>query len=111
MQSEEVRAKSRQTNLEKYGVEYVIQSEEVRTKSRQTNLEKYGVEHPAQSEEVKQRLIAAINKKYGSLKEYGKYVHIKATNTLKRNHKYYGMSKIEQEVYKYLCSIFSMQNI
>ena len=88
-----------------------MQSEEIRAKGRQTSLEKYGVEHPMQSEEVKQHFIATINKKYGGLKEYGRYVHIKATNTLKRNHKYYGMTKIEQDVYKYLCSIFSIQNI
>lgn len=110
-QSEEIKQKVRETTFERFGVEHAMQSEEIRAKGKQTSLEKYGVEHPMQSEEVKQHFIATINKKYGGLKEYGRYVHIKATNTLKRNHKYYGMTKIEQDVYKYLCSIFSIQNI
>ena len=101
----------RETTFERFGVENAMQSEEVRAKGRQTNLERYGVEYASQTEEFKQHVIATINKKYGGMKEYGKYLHTKATNTLKRNHKYYGMSKIEQDVYKYLCSIFSIQNI
>ena len=78
---------------------------------RETTFERFGVEYAAQSEEAKQHFITTINKKYGGLEEHRKYVHIKATNSMKRNCKYYGMSKIEQDVYKYLCSIFSMQDI
>jgi len=54
-QSEEVKEKIMQTNLERYGVEYPSQSEEVQEKVRQTNLERYGVENPSQSEEVKEK--------------------------------------------------------
>ena len=47
--------KSRQTNLERRGVEYPMQSKEVREKSRETCFKNYGVEHSSQSEEVREK--------------------------------------------------------
>lgn len=44
--SDELMAKVKQTNLEKYGVEYPGASDVVKQKIKQTNLEKYGVETP-----------------------------------------------------------------
>ena len=51
-QSEECKEKSRATNLERRGVEYAFQSEDVKEKSKATHLERLGVEHPLQSEEI-----------------------------------------------------------
>jgi len=48
--------KVKNTSLEKYGVEHVLQSNIVRDKSKKTNLEKYGVENPFQSEEIKNKI-------------------------------------------------------
>ena len=50
------RKKTRQTNLEKYGVEYPFQSKEVQEKMKQTNLEKYGVENILQVKEVRDKI-------------------------------------------------------
>jgi hypothetical protein len=44
--------KSRQTLLNKYGVENAFQSEEIKEKIKKTNIQKYGVEHASQSPAV-----------------------------------------------------------
>ena len=61
----ECRAKVRETNLRKYGVENYSQSEEAKEKMRQKTLEKYGVEHYMQSEEFKAKSKASLLRKYG----------------------------------------------
>lgn len=86
--SKVVREKTKQTNLEKYGVdnisklnsikdkkketfktnygcEHFMQSKELREKAKQTCLEKYGVEHSAQSKEVQEKVKNTCLKKYG----------------------------------------------
>lgn len=55
----------RQTNLKKYGVEYVTQAEQMKEKSKQTLLEHYGVETPMRSEEIKSKVEATNIRKYG----------------------------------------------
>ena len=57
--------KAKQTNLEKYGVEYTLKSQQVRQKIKQTNLEKYGVQSPIQNQIIKQRMKQTNLKKYG----------------------------------------------
>ena len=52
MQSEEVKQTLINNNLEKYGVEHVLQIKEIRDKSIPTYLEKYGVEHHTQNTEM-----------------------------------------------------------
>ena len=64
-QSQEIRDKSKATNLEKYGLEYASQSEEVKIKMKATNLEKYGFENPFQSEEIKDKCKETCLKNYG----------------------------------------------
>lgn len=54
-QSEQVKAKIRETNLRKYGVPVATQSPEIQEKIRKTILERYGVEHISQVEEVKEK--------------------------------------------------------
>lgn len=65
MQSEEVKAKSRKSCKETYGVEYVMQSEEVKAKGRATSRRVYGVDNPMQSEEVKLKAKTTFRDNYG----------------------------------------------
>ena len=64
-QVEEVKAKVRQTNLRRYGVEYGLKSEKIKEKSKQTCLKKYGVDNPAKSSIIKKKMQATSLKKYG----------------------------------------------
>ena len=87
-QLEKVKEKSRQTNLERRGVEYptqspevwdkiqkkvqkkygvnnVFQSEEIKKRARETNLKNLGVENPNQSPIVRARTRATNQKRYG----------------------------------------------
>jgi hypothetical protein len=57
--------KIKQTNLEKYGVEFPTQSNNVKEKIKQTNLEKYGVGFPTQSNNVKEKIKQTNLEKYG----------------------------------------------
>lgn len=60
----ESKEKSKQTNLEKYGVENVFQNNEIKKKIKKTLLEKYGVESPQQSKEVQEKTKQTNLKKY-----------------------------------------------
>lgn len=58
--------------LEKYGVEHHTQSQQYREqlssiqeKTKQTNLEKYGVEYSSQAESVREKRLTTIQEKYG----------------------------------------------
>ena len=62
-EKQDIKDKTKQTCLEKYGVEFSFQSENNKEKSKQTLLEKYGDEHYGQfgSKSFKEKMI----KKYG----------------------------------------------
>ena len=60
-----VREKIRQTNLEKYGEECVLNIPEVQEKRRKTCLEKYGYECSLKNEEVRQKSRETCREKYG----------------------------------------------
>lgn len=64
-QSAQIREKSKKTNLEKYGVENANQSSIVQEKAKKTNLERYGVEYPAQSKEVQEKMENTMMERYG----------------------------------------------
>jgi len=53
--TQESQDKSKNTCLERYGVENPFQNEEIKEKMRETWLEKYGVDHPLKSEIVKNK--------------------------------------------------------
>jgi hypothetical protein len=59
------REKTKQTFLEKYGVEHVSQSEQIKEKKKQTNLENLGVENPFQSDDIKEKIKQDHLKKHG----------------------------------------------
>ena len=57
--------KTRQTYLEKYGVENPSQSKKIQDKKKETYLEKYGVENPSQSKEIQDKKKETYLEKYG----------------------------------------------
>ena len=62
---DERNAKSKQTSLERYGIECAGQNKKAKEKRKKTNLEKYGVECASQSEEVKEKIKKTNLEKYG----------------------------------------------
>ena len=52
----EIKEKRKQTNLKKYGVEFINQNSEIKEKRKQTNLKKYGVETPLNLEYVHEKI-------------------------------------------------------
>jgi len=102
-QSEEVKEKIKNTNLEKYGVENPWQSEEVKEKIKNTNLEKYGVEHPLKNQDIKNRVKKTREERYKNnlngccvksktystnLKRYGN-IHYFASDSGVQNEQFY----------------------
>ena len=55
MKLKETQEKTKKTNFEKYGVEFLMQSVEIREKSKETCLEKYGVDHISKSNHFKEK--------------------------------------------------------
>jgi hypothetical protein len=58
-------SKTKEVNLKKYGIEYVLQSPEVQKKIKQTNIEKYGHEHPFSSLAIKEKIKQKNLEKFG----------------------------------------------
>lgn len=61
----EVQEKVRKTNRERYGVDSFTQTPEYIEKTKETNIKKYGVEWSFQSEEVKEKGRQTLLEKYG----------------------------------------------
>ena len=64
--SDKVIAKIKDANVKKYGKEWSFQSEDVKEKIRTTNLERYGVENASQSDKVKEKVKSTVRNKYGT---------------------------------------------
>ncbi len=62
---EDIQTKMKLTNLKKYGVEYTFQSEEVKDKIKDTCFKRYGVENAHQNEIVKEKCRKTFLEKYG----------------------------------------------
>jgi endogenous inhibitor of DNA gyrase (YacG/DUF329 family) len=60
------RIKTKQDNIEKYGVAHPMKLKSVQDKHKATMLDKYGVESPLQSEELKQKAKDTNRQKFGS---------------------------------------------
>lgn len=58
--------KGRQTNLQKYGVEYTTQSENMKEKSKQTFLQNFGVDNPNKAPCIKQKKAKTNLERYGN---------------------------------------------
>lgn len=59
--------KTKKTNLEKYGVEYITQNKQIRDKINKTNLEKYGVKEflSKENNECREKIKTTCLEKYG----------------------------------------------
>ena len=70
----------KQTFNANYGVDNPFQAEEIKEKSKQSNLNKYGVENPSQNAEIRQKQINS-QRKNGTMPKnrtiYGKYIRHK----------------------------------
>ena len=64
-QASEIKDRTKQTNLEKYGTTCSLHSPEVREKTKQTNLDRYGVEWALQSSDVQEKRKQTNLEKYG----------------------------------------------
>jgi hypothetical protein len=53
------------TNLERYGVEFLLQSDDAKEKYKSTSLKRHGTCYPTQSQEVKDRTKATNRERYG----------------------------------------------
>ena len=62
---DEVKDKMKETNLKKYGVNYLIHNKEIHDKQKKTCLEKYGVESLFSSKEIQEQSRKTIIQKYG----------------------------------------------
>ncbi len=61
----EVKEKIRQTNLARYGVANPMQSAEVFARARATNLERYGAEEPLSLPHIREQIVATNQVRYG----------------------------------------------
>jgi len=86
-----IKKKIRQTNLEKYGVEYVSQNKQIKEKIKNTNLIKYGAETPLLNQEIKEKIKQTNLEKFGVEKHFQlQYIkeQIKITNLEKYGTKF-----------------------
>jgi hypothetical protein len=67
MQLDSIKEKSKQTCLVKYGVKHPTQSQEIQNKVKQTCLERYGVENPMQFKEIQNKIKQTCLDKYGGV--------------------------------------------
>lgn len=66
MKREDVKAKQRKTNLERYGAISPLLNEDIKQKIKENNLVNYGVEFSSQREDVKAKIANTNLEKYGS---------------------------------------------
>ncbi len=64
-QVKEIRQKAEETMLEKYGAKYTTQSKELYDKMKHNNKEKYGVENISQVPEIKEKIMVTCLERYG----------------------------------------------
>jgi len=65
MRNDDIKKKTQNTNLKKYGHKSHLSSRKIKDKIEKTNLEKYGVKRPLQSEEILNKTQKTLLEKYG----------------------------------------------
>jgi hypothetical protein len=98
--------KTKQTNRERYGVDYVSQSDTVKDKIKQTNIERYGVENPLLSKQIKDKIKQTNIERYGVENPLlSKQIKDKAKQTNKERYgaEYVLQSKEGQLTFKQTC--------
>ena len=112
----EVRAKNKQTCIDRYGVENAAQSDIFKEKYRQTCIDRYGVDNSFKSEDIKNKIKQTCIDRYGVENPHqNKQIKEKAKNTLItkygitcgfQNGKIKNTSKGENELYEYIKSFY-----
>lgn len=95
-QVSEIKAKTKKTNLDKYGVEYVMQNDKIRSRAEATCLDRYGSTYYVGSKECRDK--------------FGKENLLKMLDTKKKNHTF-NTSNMEEEYYNYLISIYGKDDV
>lgn len=123
--SEKIMNKRKETNKEKYGVEYVGQVSLFQDKRKETCLEQYGKEYYSQTEECKEKIRQTSQEKYGvnnyfqtkefkqinkenCIEEYGVENHSQRQDVREKVeqtclNKYGSKSFVESDKYKEIC--------
>ena len=65
MEKQQIRIKTMQTNLERYGAIAPAQNNDIKEKIKKTNLQKYGVEYVTQSKLIQEKMKQTNLKRYG----------------------------------------------
>lgn len=65
LQLDLIKQQMKEKSLAKYGTEYVLQSEIVRNKGKETNKIKYGFDNPQQNKDIQKKTSDTIYNKYG----------------------------------------------
>ena len=93
------RKRTRQRNLEKYGVEHPMALKSVQEKHKASMKAHYGVEHALQSDQIKRKAIETNREKFGTDWALGnKKVHDKVKKTM--TERYGAATTLQSEVLK-----------
>lgn len=106
LQNNDVRNKIKNTNLERYGYECVSKNEDIKNKKKQTFLNKYGVSNPFQNHEIKEKIKVINLNKYGEehpMKVKDIYNKLINTNLKKYGMEYYSQTEECKERIKNTC--------
>ncbi len=109
-----MKEKVKQTNLQKYGVEYPMQSKEIKQKAKQTTLEHYGVEFAFQDKEIRDKKDKNFEEKHGvknpqqvqEFKEKTKKTNLKKYGS----ENVFGSTKIKEEIKKINLKNYGVEN-
>ena len=109
LKNKEILEKMKQTNIERYGCEFVSQNTEIMNKMKEHNMEKYGFNYTLQVEEFKEKCKQS-NLKYHGVENCMQRPEIKE-KAKKTNLKLYGSENTFQvEEFKEKCKQTSMSN-
>ena len=79
--------RTKETNLERYGVDHPLKLDIFKNKSKETNLERYGVEYSMQNKKVREKSKITVKEKYGS-DEYMSSIDFKEKSKITLNNLY-----------------------
>jgi Ackermannviridae homing endonuclease len=87
LQNKEIKEKMLNTVKNKYGVDCVLKVDEIKEKAKQTNIERYGVDNVFKLKEVQNNICKLFNKKYGGRPLNNVKIKEKMLETLKITYK------------------------
>lgn len=99
------------TNLEKYGTTCSLVNPEIRKKSRETMIQKFGVETPMHSEQIKNRVKSTCLERYGTIHNWSNEEIRNKCYFTKKEKGTFNSSKIEESCYIWLCEEYGSDNV